>query len=438
MSGKEFPLKALFLRHPRLHLWLLADLLALAVFFFLRPFRGVMTALAGAMAALRRAVGSVCYRTDVSVMEVLCVLLTFSAALYLAWSIAAVARLGKRGAPDRAAVKLTLAFSAAASLLLGGLAALRCAGTDAGVTPSAVLPAVIAPWPLAAAVWLAIGILCSPERRRRAYSALLGLACAGLTIYAGFCYLWGVNYYVADFQELSGIRAQAVSVDDLERVTRYFADQLTDCAGEVARNEEGLFAVPRSEIFAGSVRVYDETVKQFPFLAFDDRPPKAVRFSRIMSRLDFTGVYCPFTGESSVNVDSPACLLPSTIAHELAHQRGIASEQECNFLAILSGTTCGSAVYAYSGWLLGYIYLGNALYGRDPALWEPVYNSLPETVRADLSNNNAYWRQFQNSAVRRASNQVYDRFLKGYGEEQGLQSYGTVVDLLIAYYKDQI
>ena len=61
-----------------------------------------------------------------------------------------------------------------------------------------------------------------------------------------------------------------------------------------------------------------------------------------MSALDFTGIYCPYTGESNVNVDSPACLLPSTAAHELAHQRSIALEQECNFLAILACTTCGN------------------------------------------------------------------------------------------------
>ena len=51
-----------------------------------------------------------------------------------------------------------------------------------------------------------------------------------------------------------------------------------------------------------------------------------------------------------MNVDAPACLLPATVAHELAHQRSIASEQECNFLAVLASTTSGNPVYAYSGY----------------------------------------------------------------------------------------
>ena len=31
---------------------------------------------------------------------------------------------------------------------------------------------------------------------------------------------------------------------------------------------------------------------------------------------------------------------------------------------------------------------------------------------------------------------VYDTILKGYGQEDGIRSYGTVVDLLVAYYRD--
>lgn len=286
-------------------------------------------------------------------------------------------------------------------------------------------------------VWSIAAVTRATGRRgHRAYSAVLGAVCLGLTVYVGFCYLWGVHYYTADFQERSGIYAQPVALEDLEAVTAYFADRLSETADRVERDENGLFAVSRQEILEDSVHAYDAVEEQFPFLAFDDPGVKGVRFSRIMSALDFTGVYCPFTGESNVNIDSPACLLAATAAHELAHQRSIASEQECNFLAILASTTCGNDVYAYSGWLLGYIHLGNALYKAGPEAYAAVLATLPETVRTDLRDNNAYWAQFQDGAARKASNKVYEGFLKSYGEERGLQSYGTVVDMLVVYYKD--
>lgn len=270
----------------------------------------------------------------------------------------------------------------------------------------------------------------------RLYAGVLGALCAALTVYGGFCLLLGIDSAADGFQEKSGICARPVAQEDLLAVTEYFAEQLSRVSGRVARDENGLFAVPREEILQNSVHAYDAVEQQFPFLAFEDLGVKPVYFSRVMSALDFTGVYCPFTGESNVNMDSPACLLASTIAHELAHQRGITSEQECNFLAVLASTTCGDDVYAYAGWLMGYIHLGNALYRADPEAYERVRSSLPETVLADLRAQSAYWDQFRDKAVQKVSNQVYDRFLKGYGQEQGIQSYGTVVDLLVVYYRE--
>lgn len=276
------------------------------------------------------------------------------------------------------------------------------------------------------------------QRRQRLYGAVLGAVCMGLTAAVGVCFFLGIDSYADGFQEKSGIYAQPVAVEDLLNVTLYFAMNLSEAADDVARDENGLFAVPREEILAGSTHAYGQVEQEFPFLAFDDPGVKPVYFSRVMSALDFTGMYCPFTGESNVNMDSPACLLASTVCHELAHQRGITSEQESNFLAVLASTTCGDPTYAYAGWLMGYIHLGNALYRVNPEIYRAIQEVLPETVRADLRAQSAYWDQFRDKTPQKVSNQVYDGLLKVYGQEMGLQSYGTVVDMLVVYYKDKI
>ena len=212
-----------------------------------------------------------------------------------------------------------------------------------------------------------------------------------------------------------------------------FSQRLGETAERVARDGDGLFAVPREEIFAASSGVYENIAREFPFLARTDRTPKKMFFSRLFSAMNFTGFYSPYTGESSLNVDSPACLLPANIAHELAHQRGIASEQECNFLAIAAATASDDPVYQYSGYLVGYIQLSNALYRADRARWEAVYATLPETVQADLRYHSAYWEQFDGLTAK-VSTKIYDTALRSYGQTAGIQSYGTVVDLLVAYY----
>ena len=360
-------MKAFFKRHRKLHIWILVDLGLLVAFWLTRGPRVWMNALADqATNPLRAALGRLCARTEISVMEVLYAAAAVAALGYLVWNVAAVIRArGRRG--------------------------------------------------------------------RRTYVAVLGAVCGLVTVYLGFCLLWGVNYYTDSFQDRSGIRAQPVAVEDLTAVTAYFVDRLQETAGQVPRDEEGHFDVSPEEILSRYARVYDAVEEQFPFLDFPETPPKAMAFSKLMSAMNFTGVYCPFTGETNLNVDAPACMLPATVAHELAHQRAVASEQECNFLAVLASTTCGDVVYAYSGWLMGYIHLGNALYRADPEAWATLRVRLPEEALTDLGDNSAYWDQYTGAAAT-AGQGAYDMFLKGYGEEDGIRSYGTVVDLLVAYY----
>lgn len=271
------------------------------------------------------------------------------------------------------------------------------------------------------------------HRGSTVYRFALTVTCTLLTVYAALCLLWGVNYHADGFQERSGIYERESTVEELERVTAYFAEQLAASADEVARDENGAFAEREADIFACSVGVYDNLYEEFPFLRLHDRVPKAISLSRVMSAMNFTGFYFPFTGEANLNVDCPRSFLPSTIAHEMAHQRGVASEQECNFLAVAASTGSDYAAYRYSGWLMGYVHLSNALYRADPEKCRAIRESLPDTVRRDLYDNNAYWAQFE-GVVNDAAQNVYDSFLKSQGEARGVQSYGTVVDLLMAYY----
>ena len=175
--------------------------------------------------------------------------------------------------------------------------------------------------------------------------------------------------------------------------------------------------------------------REYPFLALEGQTAaKPIFFSRLQSRLGFTGVYFPFTGEANVNVDAPACLLPATVAHEMAHQRMVASEQEANFVGILAAVTSGDPVYQYSGYLMGLIQLCNALAPVDRGAWQDIVQRyFTQELADDWNDNNAYWAALA-SPVETAAEQVYDSFLKGNGQKLGMRSYGACVDLLAAYF----
>ena len=281
-----------------------------------------------------------------------------------------------------------------------------------------------------------IQLIRKGERPARLYRTLVTLLAAGTTVYALFCLLWGVYYYADDFTEKSGFENGEISVEQLASVTRYFADMADEYAARVPRDERGLCASDKEELLRRSPEVFAETEKMVPCLAGPPLAAKGVRCSRVMSYLDFSGFFFPFTAEANVNTDMPACDLAATIAHELSHQRGVAKEQEANFTAVLACLEYGDPEYCYSACLLAFTHLGNALYDADRAAWEEIREGIGEEVLNDLRERSLYWRQFD-TPVQTVSNTVYENFLYSYDQELGLKSYGACVDLLVNYYYEE-
>ena len=279
-------------------------------------------------------------------------------------------------------------------------------------------------------------IVRSGDRLHRLYSVLVTLLAAGLTVYALFCVLWGVYYYGDDFETMSGLHAGEISTEQLELVTRYFAARLNEYGEIVPREEHGFYIADREAILERSPEVFALTEQRFPCLAGPDISVKPVHFSRIMSYLDFTGFFFPFTAEANVNTDFPPSGFASTVAHELSHQRGVAKEQEANFVAVMACLDYGDADYCYSACQLAYTHLGNALYKADYDKWLAVYETLTEPVQLDMALNRAYWKQFE-TPVQTVSNTVYEGFLYSYEQNLGLRSYGACVDLLVNYYEQE-
>ena len=176
----------------------------------------------------------------------------------------------------------------------------------------------------------ALALLVRAVRRRRLADWALHTAVLLVWGYAGVCALWGTQYYGTGFAEKAGMTAPPVSTEALAAVTDWFAERVNETAPLTERDANGLFAVDKAEIFAGCSGLYDPLTERWPFLSGPERRPKPAAYSKLMSAWGFTGYLCPLVGESTLNVDSPAVFLPVTVAHELAHQRGVAAEQEAN------------------------------------------------------------------------------------------------------------
>ena len=303
----------------------------------------------------------------------------------------------------------------------------RLLGRLWSLVPVSVMEWLIALFLAGNLVWLVRAVAGLIRRRGlgRFFQRLLAL---------GAGWMWRAAYYADTFARRSGLSDRACSVEELAAVTRYFAQNAARLAGQVPRDGAGHFAADRENVFQTGPEVYENLTREFPCLAMDSVRAKPIFFSRLQSRLGFTGMYFPFTGEANVNVDAPACLVPATIAHEMAHQRMVASELEANFVGIAACVTGEDVTYQYSGYLMGLIQLCNALYDVAPQTWQAIARS---TFTAELSqdwqDNNQYWAAMRSPVEDRAE-QVYDSFLKGNGQSLGIRSYGACVDLLVTYF----
>lgn len=286
-------------------------------------------------------------------------------------------------------------------------------------------------------LWCVYRLIRFPEKLWQLYRLVLTLAMAGAVFWAGLSVMWTPCYYAPGFAEQSGVDDGPLELEELETVTRWFAALASEYADEVPRDENGACTTDRDSVLDRAAGVFEGAAELYPFLDGEALRPKPIHFSRIMSYLDFTGFFFPMTGEANLNMDSPVFLLPSTSQHEISHQRGVAMEQECNFVAVLSCLESEYADFRYAGAALAYIYLGNALAGADYEAYTEIYYSLSDTVRADFKAQSAYWDEFRDSAAQKASNTVYDSFLKSNGQELGMQSYGACVNLLVHYYIDE-
>ncbi len=256
----------------------------------------------------------------------------------------------------------------------------------------------------------------------------------------------GVNYYRLPFSSLSGLAIQPSSANELEELCSWLVDQIqlsvsqleeegNDLLGQTLRDPLPTYRQLQENGRAGQLAMAG-LGEEFPVLSGYYPAPKPLFLSRILSVQQLCGVYSPFTVEANYNREMPLYNIPHTICHELSHLKGFMREDEANFIGYAACIHSEDAYFRYSGYLMGWVYAGNALAQADPKSFAALRQKLPQAALADLSYNNAYWDSFEGK-VAEASAKVNDTYLKLQDQSDGIKSYGRVVDLMLAYHRQK-
>ena len=159
---------------------------------------------------------------------------------------------------------------------------------------------------------------------------------------------------------------------------------------------------------------------------------KATGVSWILEAFDISGVFSPFTGEALINGRPPAVSLPAVMAHEQAHQRGFAPEDEASFMGILAAIRSQDPMVRYSAWARLTRTFAADLTRADREARRALTEELSPGVRRDWQAYSDYWEE-NRCAAAPVARAVNDRYLRAHGVEGGILSYGLVTRLLVAW-----
>ncbi len=281
-------------------------------------------------------------------------------------------------------------------------------------------------------VWSLYHQLQRRERRWRGVF-LWSWRIAGV-IFTMFLVLRGFNYArpsLADRSALSGKPVDAHAVLSAGERAAEITSSLFDALGP--ERTPTVIPFKFDELNRKLDRAFERLDLPGDGIDFNPTPAKPLASSSLFSYLGISGIFIPFTGEPSVNVLQPDVSLPMVVAHEKAHQRGVTHESEANFAAFLACANESSPAYfRYAAYLFAtrYLLTEASLY-LPPSDVDQAWTRLGEGPTADVRAIHEFWRRYQGLASKAASH-VNDQYLRAMQVPGGSQSYGTVVELLMA------
>jgi len=334
----------------------------------------------------------------------------------------------------------------------------RALAAVSGIVPTSLAEVAIVVGVFAGLVPSLVAAIHVFRRKRRFFNALacgtLRVLCYASWIVALFYLVWGVNYFRKPQIERMGWQAYALppesrehQAQELAKLCQALVEQTNDHYLEAMGSKDaGHPSLPLAEpaamdeaIDQGYTRVQRELGMDESF-GLSRGPAKPVAFSALLPYLNISGFYFPWTGEANYNRLGPPCTVPHTIAHEKAHQRCIASEDEANFFGAVACMQSNDPYVRYSGYLFAQRQLLGELFALDGEKAHELLKQRHPGVQRDVDDIRAYWTRHSEGVggtVGQVSTAVNDTYLKVNNVDGGVRSYQLSAQLLVAYARRQ-
>ena len=252
--------------------------------------------------------------------------------------------------------------------------------------------------------------------------------------YLIFYLFWGFNYYKTPLKE--NYNTENIRIEELKNLAEIYLKKSIEDRAEVSENQDGVYEFKLNQkqidsLISESSKKLRLYYKELKFTNQISPNVKQSQYSTLFSYLGVLGYYNPFTNEGQYNNKMPATKVLFTQMHETAHQWGFAPENEANFIGFLIGTENKSIDFNYVCHYMALRQILNRIVWEDPEFVE----QLMDRYSAGMKRDRAYEIKIQlkyNHTADDAFSMLNEAYLR-LNNQEGLESYGKFVELLIGY-----
>ena len=257
--------------------------------------------------------------------------------------------------------------------------------------------------------------------------------------------LYGLNQYAGELADDMRLEVVNYTVSQLEEATLYYRDKANALAAQISRDASGdpdFAEFSQLALQAADGFQHLTYQRKQPVFAGSTLPVKELGWADLYSSMGITGFHSSLTGEAAVNPQIPAVGLPFTMCHEMAHRMCIANERDANFAAFLACDANSDLSFQYSAYFMAFRYCYNALASvpttNGVEAMTNVKSGISDLLRQDMVMYNDFFVTKKDETASQIATTTNDTYIKLSGDELGVDSYGTVVDLLVSWHIQEI
>ncbi len=258
-------------------------------------------------------------------------------------------------------------------------------------------------------------------------------------IYFCFYLFWGLNYYREPLSKNLGIQQSNYTTTQLVSLAEKLINKTNKIQVAITTSDTLKVVNPYStkEMYHLATDGYRHLSEKYPQLTYQHASVKSSLMSLFQSYNGTSGYMNPLTGEAQVNDKIIKTGYPVVTCHEMAHQIGWAAENEANFVGFLASMHNNDVYFQYSGYKMAMRYVIYEIYKRDKKTHKKLYKTIHKGIKKDIQDGYDFWEKYKNP-LEPIVKKGYNAYLKANKQQNGIQSYNYVVDLLVGYYLEDV